>query len=672
MKKTSLASAATVLALVFPLAALGDISGTGTLSAGGNFNFDNGTNVSSGGDISFTGSNITFVGSAKGGAFPGLTGSTDYASVNSAVAQAAGGIVTATPIPTSGLSAGSASGSILIIKTNGGNYAKALVTALSSTSISFQYTTYESATTGGGPAVPTVTDILNNSSLIPNGFPNSGIAPSTLFVIHGTGMASATTVTSLQNPSTGLPTTLNGATVSISAGGKTYNPGLYYAEATQIAGVLPAAVPVGSATLTVSYNGGTSTPLTFQVVQSAYGIDTYDGNLAVLQDALSAQLISYTSSGKANQIVLVWGTGLGADPGDSDTTQTGSPHTINTPVQIYVGGVQVPASSIAYVGASVYPGVHIIQFTLPAGVPNGCFVPLAIITGTGTVSNIATIPYMDGGGVCSDSYYGISGGTISTISGSTNTSEGFVAVEQLTLPSVTGSGTTTQDIATASFEQISGTYSFTGSSSSEVSIGGCIVDELITSTGSVTSTLTETGLNAGTVTVTPPGASPITLQGIAEVPGIYDASLPANAIPSAGGTFVFNWTGGSGANSVGAGSASVNFISPLTWTNQSASATVTRSAGQTYNWTGGTPGTFVVVTGNAFSLSTGATGGYTCIASASAGTITVPAYITASLPAGSGSSTIENSSAISTFTASGLNVGIAFGGVVVSVNTTWQ
>jgi uncharacterized protein (TIGR03437 family) len=660
------------LALLLPMAAWAQLTGTATVNAGQNFNFNTGNVVGSGaGDISFSGSAITFVGTAKGGnlAILDVTGTTGYNGVSQTELQELGaGYASAAPISTNSLTAGTSNGSVLGILTNNGNYAKLLITALSASSISFQYTTYGVSATG--TSTPTVTNIQNNSSLIPNGFPNSGIAPSTLFVIHGSAMASATTVTGLQNTVPGLPTTLNGATVTISAGGQTFTPGLYYAEATQIAGVLPAAVPVGSATLTVSYNNVQSSPLTFQVVPSAYGVDTYDGNLAVLQDAVSASLISYTSSAKAGQIVLVWGTGLGSDPADSDTTQTGTPHTINTAVQIYVGGVQVPASSIAYVGASVYPGVHIIQFTLPSGVPNGCFVPLAIITGSGTVSNVATIPYMDAGGVCSDTYYGISGGTISTISGSTNTSEGILAVEQITSPSVSGSGTTTQDLATADFVQISGTYSFTGSSSSEVSIGGCILNELISSTGSATSTLTETGLNAGTVTVTPPGGSATTLQSITQVPGIYDTVL--SSIPTAGGTYTFNWTGGSGANSVGAGTATVNFISPLTWTNQSASATVTRSAGQTYNWTGGTPNTFVVVTGNSFSTSTGATGSYTCIANASAGTITVPAYITASLPAGTGGSTIENSSAVSTFSASGLNVGIAVGGVVVEVNTTWQ
>ncbi len=60
----------------------------------------------------------------------------------------------------------------------------------------------------GGPIPPSITDIENNSSSIPAGFPNSGIGPSSIFVIHGDGMASATTVTALQDSTKApLPTT---------------------------------------------------------------------------------------------------------------------------------------------------------------------------------------------------------------------------------------------------------------------------------------------------------------------------------------------------------------------------------------------------------------------------------------------------------------------------------
>ena len=57
---------AVVLALAFPVAALADVTGTPTISSGSDFSFDNGTSTSTGGDIKFTGTSITFVGSATG------------------------------------------------------------------------------------------------------------------------------------------------------------------------------------------------------------------------------------------------------------------------------------------------------------------------------------------------------------------------------------------------------------------------------------------------------------------------------------------------------------------------------------------------------------------------------------------------------------------------------
>ena len=51
------------------------------------------------------------------------------------------------------------------------------------------------------------------------------------------------------------------------------------------------------------------------------------------------------------------------------------------------------------------------------------------------------------------------------------------------------------------------------------------------------------------------------------------------------------FTGPGGAD-VGSFNATINLPNPiLTWTNQSAAATITRTQGVTVNWTGGAPGT---------------------------------------------------------------------------------
>jgi len=220
--------------------------------------------------------------------------------------------------------------------------------------------------TTSGPAPPSITDIENNSSLIPAGFPNSGIGPSSIFVIHGSGMASATTVTALQDSTKALPTTggLNGAVVTVNAGGNAYTPGLYYAIVTQIAGVMPAAVPPGPATVTVSYNGQTSVAHSFTVVPAAFGIDVYNGNYAVLQDSVTGAIITPTNSAKPGEAITIWGTAIGSDPNDSDVSYSNTPQAIPTQAQVYIGNVAVPQSNILYVGSFGYPGVNGVIFTV--------------------------------------------------------------------------------------------------------------------------------------------------------------------------------------------------------------------------------------------------------------------------------------------------------------------
>ena len=118
---------------------------------------------------------------------------------------------------------------------------------------------------------PTANGIANNYSWIPSGFPNSGISPSQIFVVFGTHMAEVTSGPVILQSSAGpagLPTSLNGTSPSVTVGGTTVTPSLYYATPMSIAAVLPAATPTGTGTLTVTYNGNTSSAFTFQVVPS--------------------------------------------------------------------------------------------------------------------------------------------------------------------------------------------------------------------------------------------------------------------------------------------------------------------------------------------------------------------------------------------------------------------
>jgi len=256
----------------------------------------------------------------------------------------------------------------------------------------------------GANAAPTVTGVLNNYSYTQPGFPNSGVSPSTLIIITGTGLANPTAgpATLQSSASPGLPTTLNGASVSVTVGGATVTPGLYYALPTQLAAVLPASTPTGTASVMVSLNGTPSAAFQFQVVPAAPGLDTYwgtGGGLITATDNQTGALITFTNSATPMETIVLWGSGLGADTADSDTVFTSSPNPVNqSSTQVYIGGVE---ATVVYAGSSGYPGLDQIDVTIPANVPLGCRVSVVAVV-AGVDSNFALIPINPGGGVCSD------------------------------------------------------------------------------------------------------------------------------------------------------------------------------------------------------------------------------------------------------------------------------
>lgn len=672
----------TLLALVIPGMALANVSGTGqTLNSGQAFSLDTGAIASGGsGDILFTGTGISFVGSATGADLKsfGFSGSSAFSTITGAAGQATlSGLsfdYSASSIPLTSANAND----IIGVKTNGGNYAAVLLTAVSSSSITIQYFTFTSGS--GGSSGPTISQVLNNYGLIPAGFPNSGIAPSTLFIIKGSGLAdpSAQAVLQSATASGGLPKSLNGATVSVTVGSTTVQPAFYYAIAAQLALVLPAGTPTGTAQITVTYNGQTSAPYSFQVVKSAPGIGAANGTGAGLIHAqdLNYNSYSYTNSIPPGSTIRLIGSGLGADdnPGrDTAYVTPSASDAINALAHVYVAGID---STIFYQGPEGYPGLDEIDITLPENVPTGCFVSIVGVTAAGVPTNFLTIPI--GTGVCQDSL-GYNGTTLTQNGTSQTVNSGTVIMEQFTSPAAKGGGTTTTTEAVADFESYTGgTYAYSGNSA--VSIGGCYVSEQIVGAGSITTT---SPLAAGTISVTSPNAvSPQTVQltslGSFD-PGFYatinstdgTSTLPTGFLTDAGGTFTFTATAG---NQVGSFTTQINFPNPLLdWTNQSAAATVVRANGLPVTWTGGAAGTYVIISGS--SSNGTASGGFTCLAPVGAQSFTVPSYVLETLPAtsgGAGSVAVGNETIPSSFSATGLNTGIALGFVDFSVKSTYQ
>jgi uncharacterized protein (TIGR03437 family) len=646
------------VALAFPLSALADLSDTKTLTATQSLNLATGAITTAGGDILWNGISLTPQGTAKAAVLPGVS----FSAINQIVIQGVlATLGSSAAIPSSSLPAGTVIG----VLTNGSLPAKVLVTANSGSSITLQFTTYGAASGGGGGGGgggPTISRVTNNSSDIPSGFPNSGISQGALFKVVGTGLANDGDASLHDSQASGgLPTTLNGATITVTVGSATVNVALYYATPTQIDGVLPANTPTGSGTLTVTHNGTASTSIL--VVAAAPGITTINNGSAVAQDTARpgdpyGGLVTFVKSAVPGGTIIVWGSGFGATS-DSDTTYTGTPHQTSVSYTFFIGGVQ---ANLTYAGRSVYPGVSVFAVVIPQNVPTGCYVPMAAVAGN-VVSNLATLPIHAGGGICADPQYGITGDQISTFTGQTTFKSGGVSVSQSTSPGV-GGAAQTLTVAGASFFQVSGTSSVGGS---QVSIGGCIVIQTAPGqTGG--STGSSTGLDAGTVTVTPPGGAAISLTTSTIVPGIASATL--SAIPSTGGSYVFH---GSGGAQIGSFTATVNFPNPLlTWSNQSAAATVIRNQGLQVTWTGGANGTYVTISGTSFDVSSRASGTYVCLAPAAAGQFTVPAYVLLSLPSGTGTASVASSTNPTPFSVSGVDFANAFGSVSVSVTSNYN
>jgi len=101
--------------------------------------------------------------------------------------------------------------------------------------------------------------------------------------------------------------------VAATVAGVTKQAILYYVTPTQIAGILPSTIPVGTGTITVNNNGQVSADASLKVVQSDFGILTLNGSgagAAAVYDA-GFKFLSATNSTKPADVIQIFGTGVG-------------------------------------------------------------------------------------------------------------------------------------------------------------------------------------------------------------------------------------------------------------------------------------------------------------------------------------------------------------------------
>jgi uncharacterized protein (TIGR03437 family) len=507
-------------------------------------------------------------------------------------------------------------------------------------------------TTGGTPppAVPTITAVQDAASNTAN------IAQGSIFVVKGTTLSPVAPLASFAPP---RPTQSSGVKVTFTpvSGGTGTDAYLVYlynqGGVNQIAAILPSTVAAGSYNVTVT-NGTVSAPFAAQVVASKLGLFTQDSSGTGLASVQNYVVSSATydlnrlttgavggvtiSPAKPGQVMVAYGTGLGAYAAGDNTASPAFDFSKTLNIQAVVGGVNIP---VAYAGRAGYAGEDQLNFTLPSDIPTGCAVSLQISV-NGKLSaptSIAIAPDANAATCVLPGYTTAQlqkldqGGTITT---------GAFSITQFTLsaPSI---GTEKINSIAGGFSQLTA-YQLSSAAQANVNViqsGSCQVIQA-TSNGTTTSTGSLTYLDAGAVTITGPAGSSLTNQALNKSSNSYSlTNIEGFAIP---GQTVFSLPAGgytlngAGGTDVGSFSTSITLASALTLSNP-LPANVVRSSPLTLNWTGGNSSDLVEIIGSS-STSTG-TGlntvttstTFICITTAGQKTFTVPASILTQLPA---------------------------------------
>ena len=507
-------------------------------------------------------------------------------------------------------------------------------------------------------AAPAITGVANAAANIPFNHP---IAQGAIFVIYGSGLGPANISVA---PSPFQSTTLSGTSVSVTVGGTTVNALMYYTSATQVAGLLPSNSPVGSGSWTVSYNSQTSAAFTHGVGPNSFGIFTVDssGQGAAIVTYPDYSLVSpvkaancggpNTTCGAANpgDTLILWGTGLGGVNGNDASGAGLGQNLSNIPVMVWLGGVPAPVTYQGRSGCCI--GEDQIVFTVPANVPAGCAVPLSVQIGT-VVSNTGLMAVANGSRNCTPVNAALAALGATAIE-QLATSGAPLDIASLNLTKLPKGSSGYQDNARFNFFKVTallpGTQPFFLSDIDDPPVGACVVYSNANDNNDFPFA-SGADLNAG---------SSFTIQGPNGTTTVGQSSLfggGSTDISSAGmflvpGNFTVKGTGGA---DIGAFTADFTLAALPTMTGPSNNTTVIRANGMTVTWTAAPSGNLwisvVSATDSSFMY------GFTtnCVAPASAGSLTIPAYALLPHIPGNLSSVQLISSQNFSFTAPGAN-----------------
>jgi uncharacterized protein (TIGR03437 family) len=434
----------------------------------------------------------------------------------------------------------------------------------------------------------------------------------------------------------------------------------------QIAAILPSNVPVGTGTVQVAFTNITpnpvSDPMPIKVVARSFGAFTWNqaGSGPVIVQNVNSETDRPTNglfeSANPGQIEILWGVGLGAV--DATAERAGPvPADMPITVDVYVGGKK---ANVTYRGRSgCCAGIDQIVFTVPAGV-EGCYVSVALVV-NGVVSNVGTMSVAASGKVCAEATR-LSLSDITKMQKGGALTIGDIQVVRFNLNAAGGSITGTVDTGSGDFHRYASSIELMAAAPNSIAglrgsatPGSCINMTYPFTANSSPLDAAIPDLQDGIGAQLDAGVSlqlsnskgnkqisRQTVNGFLDGYYLPDGSFLGGSVPGAGinagpsyldpgPITVSNGAGGPG---VGAFSASLTIPSTFaTSTNLASINTVARNQDLTITWTGGAPGELVAVSGSSADPTLGGGAGFFCVERATAGTMTIPAYLISNLPA---------------------------------------
>ncbi|HUA86604.1 MAG TPA: IPT/TIG domain-containing protein [Bryobacteraceae bacterium] len=206
------------------------------------------------------------------------------------------------------------------------------------------------------------------------------VAPGSIATIFGTNLASST----FQAPSYPLTTNLGGTTVMV---GKTAAP-LFYVSPGVINFQVPSATAAGTATVTVTAPGGTSSAFSFTVIAEAPAIFQSGVNHAVAQN-IDGSTNSDSSPAASGSVITVYLTGVGpvSNPVTDGAAAPTSP--LSYASSNYSAAIGASTATVQFLGlAPTFAGVGQANILVPS-LPTGDY-PL-VLTVNGIVSTSAVV-----------------------------------------------------------------------------------------------------------------------------------------------------------------------------------------------------------------------------------------------------------------------------------------